>query len=159
MNNQLVYLAGPIGGCSYDQCTTWRGYFTSLLQHFNVECVDPMRGKSDLQNESELDKVRYTTPLACPKGVYTRDRWDVLRCDLVVVNLLGAKKPSLGSVMEIAWADAGGTPTILVMEPEGNCHEHILIREACGFRVGALELAADLVVSILNLHGGEHARP
>jgi len=151
MNNQLVYLAGPIGGCSYGLCTTWRRYFAGLLQRFNVECVDPMRGKSDLKHELEIDKIRYTTPLACPKGIYTRDRWDALRCNLLVVNLLGAKKPSIGSVMEIAWVDAVGTPITLVMESEGNCHEHVLIREACGFQVGTLKLAADLVVSILNL--------
>lgn len=146
-----VYLAGPIGGCSYGECTSWREVFTRLLHGFDVECISPMRGKSYLKNETEIDKIRYSTPLSCPKGVYTRDRFDALRCDLLIVNLLGAQKPSLGSVMEIAWADAVGTPIVLVMEAEGNCHEHILIQEACGFRVESLEEAADLAVSILNL--------
>lgn len=146
-----VYLAGPIGGCSYGECTSWREVFTRLLHGFDVECINPMRGKSYLKNETEIDKIRYSTPLSCPKGVYTRDRFDALRCDLLIVNLLGAQKPSLGSVMEIAWADAVGTPIVLVMEAEGNCHEHILIQEACGFRVESLEEAADLAVSILNL--------
>jgi hypothetical protein len=153
MNTYLVYLAGPIGGCSYGECTNWREYFCDLMERFNVECISPMRGKSYLKNEGEIDKIRYETPLSCPKGVYTRDRFDAMRCDLLIVNLLGAKKPSLGSVMEIAWADAVGTPIIIVMEPEDNCHEHILIQEACEFRVDTLELAADLAVSILNLQG------
>lgn len=154
MNTYAVYLAGPIGGCSYGECTNWREYLTNLLKGWNIECISPMRGKSYLQSETEIDKVKYSTPLSCPKGVYTRDRFDALRCDLLIVNLLGAKKPSLGSVMEIAWADSVGTPIIIVMEPEGNVHEHILIQEACGFRVATLEEGADLAVSILNLRRG-----
>lgn len=110
-----------------------------------------MRNKEYLKDETDIDSVEYTDPLSCPKGVYARDRWDALRCDLLVVNLLGAKKPSLGSVMEIAWANSKGTPIIIVMEEEGNVHDHILVNEACGFRVSNIKTARQLAASILNL--------
>ena len=148
-----IYLAGPVGGCNYDECTTWRDVWIDSFnyKYYGAECINPMRGKEYLKDETDIDSVEYDTPLSCPKGVYMRDRWDAMRCDLLVVNLLGARKPSLGSVMEIAWADAVGTPIIVIMEDKGNVHEHILINEACGFRVDTVDKARHLAASILNL--------
>ena len=150
-----IYLAGPVCGCTYNECTQWRedwvDSFDSDFAFSGVECINPMRGKEHLRNETDIDSVEYGTPLSCPRGVYVRDRWDALRCDLLVVNLLGARIPSLGSVMEIAWADAVGTPILLIMEEEGNVHEHLLINEACGFRVASVPAARRLAASILNL--------
>jgi len=147
-----IYLAGPIGGCDYAECTTWRkDWIEYFYCRYDAECISPMRDKEYLEDDECIDSVEYTDPLSCPKGVYARDRWDALRCDLLVVNLLGARKPSLGSVMEIAWADAVGTPIIVIMEDEGNVHEHILINEACGFRVDTVDKARLLAASILNL--------
>jgi hypothetical protein len=148
-----IYRAGPIGGCDYAECTTWRKtwIYSFMSVRAFVECISPMRGKGYLKDDKCIDSVEYEDPLSCPKGIYARDRWDALRCDLLVVNLLGARKPSLGSVMEIAWADAVGTPIIVIMEDKGNVHEHILINEACGFRVDTVDKARHLAASILNL--------
>ena len=68
----------------------------------------------------------------------TRDRFDATRCDLLFVNLLGAKETSIGTVMEIAWADLLRKPIVLAIEPEGNIHDHGMIKEAIGFRVPSL---------------------
>ena len=76
-----------------------------------------------------------------------------MRCDLLFVNFLNAEKPSLGSVMEIAWADALHKPIILAME-SGNVHEHAMILGACGFRVESLIEAAAVAVGVLNLKRG-----
>jgi hypothetical protein len=35
----------------------------------------------------------------------TRDRFDATRCDVLLVNLLGAERVSIGTMMEVAWAD------------------------------------------------------
>ena len=147
-----IYLAGPVGGCDYDECTTWRETWIDYFYcRYDVECISPMRDKEYLKDDKCIDSVGYEDVLSCPKGIYARDRWDALRCDLLVVNLLGARKPSLGSVMEIAWANAVGTPIIVIMEDEGHVHEHILINEACGFRVRTVSEAQQLAASILNL--------
>ncbi len=150
MNTYTLYMAGPIKGLAYGPATDWRLWLTNKLKYYNVECLDPLRGKTDLKCETSIDDVEYDTPMSCPKGIYVRDRFDALRCDLLLVNLLGAEKPSLGSVMEIAWADALHTPIILVMEP-GNIHEHAMVLGACGFRAQCLEEAAAIAIAVLNL--------
>lgn len=150
MNTYTIYMAGPVKGLDYESATDWRTWFANKMSGLNVECLDPLRGKEELQDETSIDRIEYDTPLSCPTGIYIRDRFDALRCDLLIVNLLGAEKPSLGSVMEIAWADALHKPIILVMEP-GNIHEHAMILGACGFRVQCLEEAVAVAIAVLNL--------
>ena len=153
MNTYTLYMAGPVKGLAYGPATDWRRWLANYLKDYNVECLDPLRGKDELRDETSIDRVEYDTPMSCPKGIYVRDRYDSLRCDLLLVNLLGAEKPSLGSVMEIAWADALHKPIILVMEP-GNIHEHTMVLGACGFRAQCLEEAGAIAVAILNLKKG-----
>lgn len=155
MLEYLIYLTGPIGGCSYAGATTWRHQFTKMLAGYNAKCLSPMRGKEYLAAETSIDGVEYDTPLSCPKGVYTRDRWDSMRCDLMVANLRGAAGVSIGTMVEWGWADSQGTPIIVVMA-ENDIHDHILIRGGPGFRVETLEEAAELAKAILGL---EKIRP
>ncbi len=69
-----------------------------------------------------------------------RDSFDVRTADALVVNLTGAKKVSIGTVMEIAWAWEKRTPVIAIVE-EGNIHEHSMLYEAIGWRVTTLDEA------------------
>ena len=149
----LVYMTGPIGGCSYDGATTWRQQFSEMLAGYNAKCLSPMRGKEYLAQETNIDSVEYGTASSCPKGVYTRDRWDSLRCDLMIANLADAEAVSIGTMMEWAWADSQGTPIIVVMRVD-NIHNHILVKGGPGFRVDTLEEAAELAKAILALEEG-----
>lgn len=147
-----VYLAGPISGCSYDEAVDWREGVIGALAGKRIKGLSPMRCKNYLEGMKDLDKncIEYgaINCLSSPRGIMTRDRFDCTRCDVLLVNLLGAKKVSIGTVMEIAWADLSRIPIIVVMEP-GNIHEHAMVSEAIGFRVGTLNEAIDLVVGIL----------
>jgi hypothetical protein len=74
---------------------------------------------------------------------------DVMRCDAILVNFLGATKVSIGSVLEIAWADAWRKPIIIVMEKE-NIHSHAMIREMAGFITSSLDEAITIATAILS---------
>jgi hypothetical protein len=62
--------------------------------------------------------------------------------------MLGAETVSIGTVMEISWAWSFRNPIVLVMEKEGNIHEHAMIREACPFRVETLEEAIEVLAAL-----------
>jgi nucleoside 2-deoxyribosyltransferase len=79
----------------------------------------------------------------------TRDFFDCQTCDIVMANLLETEIVSIGTVMEIAWAFALNKPLIVVMEKEGNLHEHSMIREATGFRVDTIDEAILIANAIL----------
>jgi nucleoside 2-deoxyribosyltransferase len=74
---------------------------------------------------------------------------DVMRCDMILVNFLGASKVSIGSVMEIGWADAWRKPIIVVMEKD-NVHSHAMIREVAGYIVSNLDEAIKIVIAVLS---------
>ena len=138
----LVYLAGPISGTSYRESTRWRAQVANRI--YPHEALSPMRGKTYLNSEEAIADS-YDTPLSCSRGIIVRDRWDVARCDIVFVNFLGAEKVSVGTMMEIAWADAYRKPVILVMEKEGNPNNHAFVREIAGFWLPTLDEAIKIV--------------
>jgi nucleoside 2-deoxyribosyltransferase len=148
-----VYLAGPIKGLSYDGATDWRAIVGAMLRVRNIHSLSPMRYKFYLQNETNLDSTTYTHPLSTPKGLTTRDRNDVFTCDALIVNLLGAERVSVGTMIELGWADAKRKPIVVVMEPGGNLHDHPMVQELAGFRVPTLPEAVELVAAILDSEG------
>lgn len=148
-----VYLAGPITGCDYGDCTDWReGVIADLAAH-GIKALSPMRGKEYLKDIGVIsgtgEEYAHLGPISLPRGVMTRDRWDSTRCDVLLVNLLGATRVSIGTVMEIAWADLCRTPIVCVMEDADNPHEHMMIAEAVGYRVNNLPQALHIIKVML----------
>jgi nucleoside 2-deoxyribosyltransferase len=144
-----VYLAGPITGLSFEGCTDWREYAIKELDTVGITGLSPMRSKDYLQRERIVGDCYDDKVLSCARGIITRDRWDTTRCDIILVNLLGAEKVSIGTIIELAWADLSRTPSIVVMEPDQNVHEHSMVREMIGFRVETLEEGLNVAKAVL----------
>lgn len=148
---KTVYLAGPIAGSGYDTVTGWREEAVSEL--WPIKVMSPMRAKQHFKgqvldvHDYEL-KGQYEVAISSDKGIVTRDRNDVTTCDLVLMNLLGAKRVSIGTMVELGWADAARIPLVLVMEEE-NVHNHPFVRNIPGFWVDNLADAYKLVKAIL----------
>ena len=155
-----VYLAGAITGLNHSQAVDWREFVRDELRP--IHCLSPMRGKEYLRGVSSLphrseDLAQIGNVMSTARGIMTRDRWDATRCDVLFVNLLGATRVSIGTCMEIAWADLRRTPIVCAME-EDNMHRHGMIDEAVGFRVGTLSEACDVVRSLLDVPTDPPAR-
>jgi nucleoside 2-deoxyribosyltransferase len=107
-----------------------------------------MRGKEYLASEKSISD-EYVNPLSSAKGITTRDRNDSTLCDIVLFNLLGATKVSIGSMIEYGWADAARRPIITVIEKSGNPHDHSMLRELTGYRVEELDEGLSIARAIL----------
>lgn len=141
-----VYLAGPITGLSYDNGQSWREFATEQLSQSGITAWSPLRAKEYLRAYGKMEAQGYFDKvLSNARGITTRDRWDCQRVDIVLANLVGAERVSIGTVIELGWADAVRTPIVLVMEDEGNLHDHAMVRELAGFVVPTLEQALDVV--------------
>lgn len=152
---KCVYLAGPITGLTYDGAEDWRAYAKAELAKFNIHGLSPLRAKDYLRQvkgplSGTGEEYEHLGVLSLPRGVMTRDRFDATRCDVLLVNLIGAKAVSIGTVMEIAWADLSRTPIVVAMEDKGNPHEHMMIAEAIGFRLPTLDGALHVVKAIID---------
>lgn len=147
-----VYLSGPISGLDYKGCTDWRDAARRSLAFADIDGVSPMRGKEFLRDCGKIeDKTQEVLEHAMSQdaAIVTRDRWDTARCDFMLCNLLGATRVSIGTMVELGWADAARVPVVLVMEPSGNPHEHAFVRQLCGYRVETLDEALDLLAAAL----------
>ncbi len=141
-----IYLAGPITGLSYEECTKWREEVAQALAPYDVRCMSPMRGKRYLDKGDQTigdiprrDVHKVGRGMSTQDAIVARDRRDVIEADLLFVNLLGAKEVSSGTVIELGWADMCRTPTLVLMEPEGNIHDRALVRGVTNFRGYSVE--------------------
>lgn len=91
-----VYLAGPINGCTDEECRRWRSHARQMLEPTHA-VIDPMdfdcRG---LEREMAGEIIKH----------------DLERLDEADIVLVNAKRPSWGTAMELVYARQGGKPVI-----------------------------------------------
>lgn len=149
-NTPLIYLAGPIAGSGYKEITDWRR--DAALQLSPLKTLNPMRAKEYMQNETEnIHNYQLNTviehALGSAKGIVARDRNDVMSCDAVLMNLTKSKSISIGSMIEIGWADAFRKPLVLIIDQD-NLHIHPMVLEMAGFVVTTLEEGVEVVKAL-----------
>lgn len=150
-----IYLSGPITGHKFDdwQCDGWRQEARRLLEwdengDTGLRTFSPLRGKVFLKNLKEPIEGEYRSPLTNKHAITHRDRHDCLTCDAMLVCLLGAKSVSIGTMIELGWADAARKPIVMVMEP-GNIHEHVIAESIPVVVVDNLAAGCDVIKRIL----------
>jgi nucleoside 2-deoxyribosyltransferase len=146
---RTVYLSGPISGLTYEGCTDWREYATKAMAELGINALSPMRGKEYLRGKGKIEdgsSAVISNFMSQDRAIVTRDRWDTTGCDFMLCNLRGCgDRVSIGTMIELGWADMARVPVVLVMEPAGNIHEHAFVRELSGYRVDSLDAAFDII--------------
>jgi nucleoside 2-deoxyribosyltransferase len=157
MVHKSVYLAGPISGLTYEEASGWRDLVCDSLTPHGIKCLSPLRAAIHLRDHKGLLTDCEIVPglecvvkaMSTPMGVVTRDRFDATHCSVLFLNLLGSKKVSIGSMVEVGWANANNIPIVLIIEPEGNPHEHAFVTECCQFRTTSIWDGVQIVKAIL----------
>lgn len=159
-----VYLAGPITGLSYDGAVDWRETFQREAEALErgIECKSPMRLKEHLSDVTEFSGVGYDTSadtIMDSRAVVGRDIWDVRTADVVLMNLAGAERISIGTMCELGFAAALNKLIITVMPPEErserkpgniptdspNPHDHLFVYELSSIIVPDLATALTVI--------------
>lgn len=100
--HSVIYLCGPINGCTDEECKDWREFVKS---RWNGKTLDPMRrdyrGK---EAESVNEIVEF-------------DKIDVVNSDVILVNY---DKPSVGTSMEVLYAFERGKLVVVVAKEGTN---------------------------------------
>lgn len=150
-----VYLAGPITGLTYDEGQDWREYAKTWLDAEGIDGFSPLRAKAHLRALGVLDNAGKPdsaylglNALSEPQGITTRDRFDCMGRDLVLVNFIGATQVSIGTCIELGWADAARIPLVVAMEAD-NVHRHAMVNSVSGFIVDSLEEALVVCKAVL----------
>lgn len=150
--SRTVYLAGPITGLTYgDARNTWRVDLAKRLPP-HIHPLSPMRVVTALMPEQglkDMPQAEGIEAMLVNRAILERDEADLRMADAVVACFLGAEHVSLGTVSEIGMARILRKPIILVMENEGNVHEHPFVTASAGFRTDNLAEAAGIVEHLL----------
>lgn len=109
-----------------------------------------MRNKEYLKRKRKIRGSYEDMPMSSQKGLTTRDRHDCTTSDLIIVNLSGAEIVSVGTMIEIGWADANRIPIILVMDNK-NPHDHPMVKECAGYIVDNMDEAIEIALSVLGI--------
>jgi hypothetical protein len=154
-----VYLAGPISGLNLQEAEDWRHGVAAELACYGIAAFSPLRMKQFL---SALDVIEghdsgqgdLQRAIASPSGILGRDHNDCVTSDVLFVNFLGSKSPSLGTAMEIAWAWDAHIPVVMCIEARepgerGTPNEHIMFQAAATYRVESLVAGVELTKSII----------
>ncbi len=140
MNKQRsVYLSGPMTGCSFQEANDWRVTAAHIFGSYDIETLSPMRG----EHGSE--------PMH-PRTMTARDRMDLKGSDLVLMNLLDATRVSIGSMIELGWADLLQIP-VIVVGSAGNRHQHVMVNSIIAATTMDLSEAVELCLVLLNVEG------
>lgn len=144
-----VYLSGPVTGCDFDEMTSWRGIARRILLETGIRPVSPLRGKEGWFQEDQAKggELPYR-PGHNPRQIVSRDHFDVLKADILLVNLLGAKRVSIGTVCEMAWAYDRHIPIIGVLEDGGTPHHHEFVLQMLTDRFDNLDDALQQVIEM-----------
>lgn len=156
---KTVYLSGPITGLDYSQARYgWRVTLANLFEP-GIKVLSPMRHEGHLAEMQEPMSVEALKAFekenhhlfSHHKMIVAKDELDIEQCDIMVVNLLGAKEVSQGTVYEMGYARGVRKPTIVIMEADGsNLHKSPFITETPIKVVSTLEDAAKIVNSLLS---------
>lgn len=153
MNNS-VYLCGPITGCTFIEAKYgWRKEVYNKLSGIGIACYSPLRHlHEDNMNDDDAKSMNPDGASVCalstPRGLTERDRFDTMRSSLIFCNLLGATRPSIGSMIELGWADANRIPVIICMEKD-NIHHHGMVTSIASWIVPTLEEGIQVVRDLL----------
>lgn len=154
-----VYLSGPITGLTYEEARFgWRSEFALHLHSFgkwgqSIRVLSPMRHEGHLAElKGPIEKAYPENLFSSPKMIVAKDFLDVKASDIVIANLIGATKASIGTMVELGYAKALGKTIIVIME-EGdwpNPHRHPFVTELADAVAPSVKRAAEIVSSLLS---------
>lgn len=132
MSKLRVYLAGPIAGQTGEKLLNSIAEKAAILTDIGYLVYQPMVGKSHIIPHTETYKSNgyEQFAVATNHSIFARDKWMVTQADIIVADLsTSGDRVSIGTMMEIAWANLQGKLVIVVL-PDGNIHNHLFVLEA-----------------------------
>lgn len=134
-----VYLAGPMTGTTPLGANGWRERAGECLLAMGIRALSPLRGKGF--PVGEIDCNSPTEGLwSSDVSLTRRDYNDCTKADAVLMNLAGAEKVSVGTLIELGWATAKEVPVVVILDQNNpkNPYNHPMVRALATCLVGSL---------------------
>jgi nucleoside 2-deoxyribosyltransferase len=126
-----IYCGHQISGLRVEEVVSYYDQVRFDLEKIGYTVLSPMTAKDDQFNMLNKDEVFVPggySGVASDHSIVERDCWMVSQADIILMNLLGMKKASIGCISETAWAFLLRKHVVLLMEKD-NPHQHAFIKE------------------------------
>lgn len=134
MNKRVVFLSGPMRGVPRKEGIAWREKARKLLGK-NFKVLHAYRGRE--KKETFPD----------PRGAVIRDKDDIKRADIIIVNDTYENVSMIGTSMEVFYAYTLDKIIIIF----GNAHkEDYWLNYHSHIRVDSLEKACELIIKMFS---------
>lgn len=148
--SKLVYLAGPILGCTEGEAKNWRKWVADQLEPLGITCISPLRC------EPLIDAPKYGLVYADPsfgtkQAIAAKNLYDVRRCDLTLAWLPlppEGRRQSYGTIVEFGVAFEAKKAIILVSD-DPNVAGHPLLGGIAGWTLDSLTEAVRCISGIM----------
>lgn len=125
---RIIFLAGPMRGIPRAEGIAWRKEAERMLEK-TFFVLQAYRGREEKETFSD------------PKGAIVRDKQDIRRCDVIIVNDTFKGASMLGTAMEVFFAHGLDKAVIVFGDAHTddywlNYHTHVRVKtleEACSF--------------------------
>jgi len=129
---RVIYLAGPIIGQTWHEMNGWREDVGDKLRSYGYKVLSPLSGEKMLWPDEKMDvKTAKRMPAGLGRATWSVDRARVQSSDICLFNFVGAKKVSIGSIIELSWCFEWRKLAIVVMNRR-NVHRHPWVKEIMG---------------------------
>lgn len=154
MTKSTVYLAGPILGCTHGEANDWRKAVADALAPHGITGISPLRCEPMV---GEVYQAGYADDkFGTSRAIGSKNLFDTTNCTLVLAYLplsTQSKRPSYGTIAEIAWGKAIGKPVIVVTDDPGIV-QHPVLNFCASWLLPNLDDAIDLIVGLLAGYNG-----
>ena len=151
---KTIYLAGPIAGCDKSEANDWRAYVSDQLSHARIKGISPLRCEPIV---GERYMMNYADPkFGTARAISSKNIFDVRHCDMTLAYLpreINDRRPSYGTICELAWAHILGKPTLLVTDCP-MLQQHPVINVNAGWVLTDLDEAIEVIVGVLADYAG-----
>ena len=148
---RYVYLAGPMTGLTHEEADGWRSnaLLHDILNKNGWQILSPTDAKEKpwLMEKYAENVMPARVPHALERREVQLDLDHIHAASAIIANLQGAKIVSIGTVCEVAYAYAIGTP-IIVVDDDDSLHDHMFIRQMAASTVADLSAAVDKLLTL-----------
>lgn len=153
MNRLNLYLAGPITGLTYQKATAWRQDIRNRLKLKTAgwNPISPLDGWEFIESQHEGPIPAFFEDEQEQDGAAKAVRDDLAKIDMsraVLLNLHGAKYPSIGSMAEMGYAFARTLPIVTIVRDD-EVHWHPFVTNLSYTVVDSFDQA---VLALARLH-------
>lgn len=157
MNKRFIYLVGPVAGCDVVEANDWREYVSDELSRYvpHVIGVSPLRCEPLACSTEGKYGLTYDDPrFGSAKAIASKNEFDTRNCDMVLAYLpreINERRPSYGSVIEMALAYSLNKPVILVTD-DPYIWLHPLTQMVSSWKLKTLDEAIEVITGVMNVY-------